>query len=291
MYQIILIYLICSPISIIGSGFIITTWGLFAKLKHSGSNFIFFQSISDLLFTLKYIMTVILYYAAPSIVQFDDSLQPSGSSAVCFMLGMYGQFWGQATVMWSFMMTVKVFISFFYTNNTESSESIKWYHLFVWGFCGMNAVIIAAFDQYGPSSNGCWIVRGNNPFRLFELIPLYITITVSICILVLILWKIKQKRPTLLMPNESVKYKIQEREFRNQLLKFILIFVIFWTPPTILRTMEYMGIEKSFFVYLDAVSVSSQALANSIVWGTSPQFFKLLRRKLRGGPEDEALIQ
>ncbi|EFA81395.1 hypothetical protein PPL_05380 [Heterostelium album PN500] len=60
--------------------------------------------------------------------------------------------------------------------------------------------------------------------------------------------------------------------------------------------MEYLKIEEDqdkLFVYLDAASVSLQALANSIVWGTSPQFFKLMKRKIRGGNhpnEEEALI-
>ncbi|EFA81396.1 G-protein-coupled receptor family protein [Heterostelium album PN500] len=153
MNDIILIYLICAPISIIGSLFIIITWGLFAKVgQHSGSNFIFFQSIADLIFTFKYILTIILYYAG--VEQFDDSVvDTKSSSAVCFFLGMWGQYFGQATVMWSFMMTVKVFLSFFYAN-IDNSNSIKWYHIFVWSFCGINAIIIAAFKQYGPSSNG-----------------------------------------------------------------------------------------------------------------------------------------
>ncbi|KYQ88385.1 hypothetical protein DLAC_11083 [Tieghemostelium lacteum] len=310
MKTIVLIYIICSPISIAASLFIIITWGLFAKLKHQGSNMIFFQSISDFLFTLKYLVTVILYFGG--IPQFDDQSFPVGNnnldkhnnSVTCFILGAYGQFFGQATVMWCFMMTIKVFYSFFLKKPQFSTrglsrkkhyqgDSIKYYHLFVWGFCTVNAVIIGAFQQYGPSSNGCWIVGDQNPFRLFELIPLYITLSISIIILIAILIKMRMREKQRQTSHnalytqlsneayESQVYHQQEREFRMQLIKYIVIFVVFWVPPTILRTLEFFRYEEKFFILMDAASVSLQAAANSIVWVTSPQFFKLIKRKVK----------
>ncbi|KAF2078690.1 hypothetical protein CYY_000061 [Polysphondylium violaceum] len=310
MKDIILIYLICAPLSIIASAFIIISWGVFAKLKHSGSNFIFFQSISDFIFTLKYVATIIIYYTS-DINQFDDG--EVSNSALCFSIGVWGQFFGQATVMWSFMMTVKVFLQMMrqnqkqyqqqldkhkpqQVNNTKGTaakeiSTIKYYHLFVWGFCAVNAAIIGAFKQYGPSSNGCWIIGGTNPFRLFELVPLYITISTSIVIMIIILARMKRNRPTSLLPTESVRYKQQEAEFRNQLLKFIFVFVLFWTPPTILRTLEFFEIEAKPFIILDAISVSLQACANSLIWGTSKNFVKLLKRKVRRSKTQNAYLE
>ncbi|KAM9970506.1 hypothetical protein ACTFIR_002365 [Dictyostelium discoideum] len=306
MKDIILIYMICAPISMIGSLFIIITWLLYAKLKNSGSNFIFFQAISDFFFTSKYIITIIFYYI--NIPQFSDETSSTDTNPYCFSLGLFSQFFGQATIMWSYTMTVKVFHSYFEmkkknnnngsNNNSNSNiggsnkqnsidKTLKWYHLFVWGFCLVNATIIGISKQYGPSSTGCWIVGANNPYRFFELVPLYFTITTSIIILILILVKMKKSKPSSLLPTESMRYNQQAREFKIQLMKFVLIFIIFWLPATVLRTLEYFGIEKTFFILLDAVSVSLQALANSLVWATSPQFLKLMKRKVVNKPNKQ----
>eukprot|EP01132_Coremiostelium_polycephalum_P003583 gene3583-4463_t len=234
---------------------------------------------------IRYVVTFSLYLWT-DVEQFDEGSGSEKSGPLCIFLGVWGQFWGQATVMWSFMMSVKVFHSFFYATHSrdqsaaESGSSLKYYHLFVWSFCGINAAIIGAFNQYGPCSTGCWISGNKNLFRLFELVPLYFTITFSIVILVVILLKMNHNRPTLL-PTESQRYKAQERDFRNQLLKFIFVFILFWIVPTILRTLEYFDLEKPPLVLLDAASISLQALGNSIVWATSPQFFKLLKRKVK----------
>ncbi|EGC34767.1 hypothetical protein DICPUDRAFT_94711 [Dictyostelium purpureum] len=301
--QLITIFIACAPVSIVGSLFIIITWSIFAKLKHSGSNFIWFQAISDFLFTLKYIITIIFYYL--NIPQFTESTTVNDPvSPYCFGLGLFSQFFGQATILWSFSMTIKVFHSYIKIKSNKPKQqqqqqiqpqqqsgekSLKYYHLFVWGFCAINAAVVGVFKQYGPTSTGCWIVGSSNPFRLFELIPLYITITFSVIILILILIKMRKNRPISLLPTESQRYRLQEREFKVQLMKFILIFVIFWTPATILRTLEYFGIENKFFILLDAVSVSLQALANALVWATSKQFYTLLNKKIKGSRKTKQL--
>jgi len=62
-------------------------------------------------------------------------------------------------------------------------------------------------------------------------------------------------------------------------ITYTIVFITFWTCPVILRVLELVHRQPAFLVYGDIVSISSQGLANAIVWATSPYVRALFKKK------------
>jgi len=253
--------------------------------------YVFWLSVVDIFFSGKLLVTGILDELT------DFSQYESGDSVnsdICFTMGFVGQWAGQATITWNFMIALRLFATFVKggvsnvsldPNLPKMFSNRTWYDYllqsFAWIYPSVNAALLVYFHQYGPSSNGCWIV--NTPMSLYRLIfyiiPLFSYLFLSVCILVFILVKLKTIRsaPHLHMQNRK-QYITREQKFTIQLTKYTVIFVVLWTGPLIHRAREYFGFDYiPVFDAIDVISVAMQACANSVVWATSPQFIRVYR--------------
>lgn len=245
MYRLAYVYIVCCPFSIAGSLFIIITYGLFNELQKPGANFVFFQAICDLLFTSKYVITVIFEHYNYN--EYDPSLPYTWE---CVALGWLGQFAGHATCAWNMMMSVLVFVSVWNANRFKQTSISLWkYHAYVWGIALSDSFLLLILKQYGPTTDGCWIKGDNNNFRLFFFVPFTFYLAACIFVLVYVIYKLNFT-DQLYMTNH--KHKTSGKfQFIQQLRKYVLIFVLFWSPPIILRIVEATNMTKALtFFYL-----------------------------------------
>eukprot|EP01119_Soliformovum_irregulare_P024789 TRINITY_DN8981_c0_g1_i1.p1 TRINITY_DN8981_c0_g1~~TRINITY_DN8981_c0_g1_i1.p1 ORF type:complete len:323 (+),score=46.80 TRINITY_DN8981_c0_g1_i1:71-970(+) len=252
-----LIYLCAGPISLLGSATIIFSYGWLKRSRVSeGLHLVFFQALCDFFFTAKFVITALIndpsMYAKTGTIKID-----------CLLLGMMGQYFGQATMGWNFMISVRIFLSFWDPVKFEHMRRV-WFHCYVWIVSAIGT-LAALFVKgtYGPSDDGCWY--DNNAFILaFFLVPLTVYFLGSLFILIYLLTKIGR-----MASDDSIGYTrlaSHEKKLRNQIVAYIIIFLIFWTPPWLLRILDMLGMHFASTIYMDAICLVTQGLANSIVW-------------------------
>jgi len=154
---------------------------------------------------------------------------------------------------------------------THKKNYTFFYHLFVWVFALSTAIVPAIFHQYGPTTNGCWI---EGPYLITRLLifvfPLMLYILTSLVILIIALSKVKLISLRIVYA-QNFGTKIESSQFPTLrlLVSYTIVFVAFWTSPIVLRMLELVHKQPIILVYADIVSISSQGLANAVVWGTS----------------------
>jgi len=255
---------------------------MYNELKKPGANFVFSQAVCDLLFTAKYVVTVVLEQRHYN--QYSPLLPFTWE---CVVLGWLGEFAGHATCAWNFMMSVLVFQSFRNAEHFKTTDSALWkYHAYVWGVSLSISLVLLFLKQYGPTSDGCWIMGDDNIYRyIFFFAPYSFYIVACVTVFIYVKYKLQK---TDMKAYNTTGNKLQ---FIHQLQKYVIIFVVFWFPPIFLRIAEATGISGlTFMTYVDAVCVSLQGLANSLVWATSPQFTRLIAAR-RARMQYKELIQ
>eukprot|EP01111_Echinosteliopsis_oligospora_P013531 TRINITY_DN4872_c0_g1_i1.p1 TRINITY_DN4872_c0_g1~~TRINITY_DN4872_c0_g1_i1.p1 ORF type:complete len:327 (+),score=50.11 TRINITY_DN4872_c0_g1_i1:150-1130(+) len=270
------LYLILTPFSLIGSAFIMITYLKYNDLKKPGANFVFCQSLADFLFAIKFMATTIMYYY-PSFNQTNPDIPFSNA---CRFLGVLGQFSGHASCAWNFMMSLVVAVTVHRASTLNSHLRLRkiYCHIYVW--TASVILVLIAIRQYGPSSDGCWIAGDNNPYRFVFLGPYTLYMLGSVTVLLYVTYKVKFSAELHTVTQRSGSEK---EKFISQLNKYVLIFVIFWSPVIALRAIEFAGDTTSVFhqviLYLDVIGCALQGAANSIVWVSSPQFKRLVKMK------------
>jgi len=262
-----LVNIIGGSISLLTTLFIIISYITFHKLQKPGSNFVFFQAICDFFFTFKFILVIVLADHGENLYDPD---QPYG--ATCVMVAFGSIFFGSASVTWNFMMSVVVLQTFF---RQDSPMSSIYYHLYVWISTLIFALPALIFGKYQPVPElGCWISNEHIEFRFFFVVPLCAYLLLSVAFLAFVLLQMSKNDS----PWDSIQNsQVAKQQFRVQMIKYIIIFIIFWTPVAILR-FPYISpatLSSNTSILL-ALCVVLQACANSIVWATSPQFIKLM---------------
>eukprot|EP01113_Clastostelium_recurvatum_P006279 TRINITY_DN12846_c0_g1_i1.p1 TRINITY_DN12846_c0_g1~~TRINITY_DN12846_c0_g1_i1.p1 ORF type:complete len:335 (+),score=44.25 TRINITY_DN12846_c0_g1_i1:82-1086(+) len=286
-WEVRLIFFLFGSLGMASSLFIILTYRRFHHAQKKGNSFVFYLSCCDFLFSLKFFVTACL---VGYMNQFQEEDAPPGYKSYCFWLGAFHHFMGLATTGWNMMISVRLGMSFLHLQDrAPSSLSTRFYHAYVWGFASIDTIVLIFFNAYGPSYNGCWVVN-RLPFRLLWLVPLGTYLALSACILVAIIVKMRTTRKTIYIPIQTrSKFQEDEYNFRVQLIKYTVVFIIVWSIPFTVRILETLGTKTRLGIFLGVLCNSVQTLANSIVWATSPNFVKFFRGNgLLGGEMEKS---
>eukprot|EP01112_Ceratiomyxa_fruticulosa_P021898 TRINITY_DN7861_c0_g1_i6.p1 TRINITY_DN7861_c0_g1~~TRINITY_DN7861_c0_g1_i6.p1 ORF type:complete len:133 (+),score=16.84 TRINITY_DN7861_c0_g1_i6:790-1188(+) len=112
------------------------------------------------------------------------------------------------------------------------------------------------------------------------MVPLFIYFVFSILIL---LYNLHQVRNLNKMIKRMAAVE-QNFDIQKQLIKYTVVFVVFWTPPLVDAILSIFEVNNAYSDLFNSLSVALQSLANSVVWGTSPDFVALFQRKGENQP-------
>eukprot|EP01112_Ceratiomyxa_fruticulosa_P023867 TRINITY_DN9340_c0_g1_i1.p1 TRINITY_DN9340_c0_g1~~TRINITY_DN9340_c0_g1_i1.p1 ORF type:complete len:214 (+),score=26.58 TRINITY_DN9340_c0_g1_i1:244-885(+) len=195
----------------------------------------------------------------------------------------------------SWNMSISVHLLFLFSTFTPRASyqannlsfalaNYKWpYHAFVWTLSTIHCVILLSMSAFGPASTGCYVTEPLD--RLTFVVPQFLFIVSSIIILIYNLYSITNLKKAL---QQLVVYE-QEYDFRGQLIKYTLVFVIFWTFPLVDEILNMTDNSSFYSSVFNSTSISLSAFMNSIVWATNPDFLKLFKRENKSSEEDRLI--
>jgi len=254
--------------SFCGALFVIFTFITIKELRKHPTRMIFFLSVCDVLFSLKFLVTSFLPHSG----ELEDH------TVACILQAGVQQFFGLASISWNGMISLNLIINT--TRPFENSSAYnKLYHIWVWGLSGVTSVIMFAARSTGPSGDGtCWVEGQRSFIRLLFFVPLIIYFAISLSSLVI---------ATVYSRNYGVKVNgsansLSERNRMGMLLRmasYTLVFILCWTGPLIHRIAQFTGRiddiqHPNFLMFLDAISVSIQGFVNSMIWLSNPSILK-----------------
>eukprot|EP01113_Clastostelium_recurvatum_P043404 TRINITY_DN7174_c0_g1_i2.p1 TRINITY_DN7174_c0_g1~~TRINITY_DN7174_c0_g1_i2.p1 ORF type:complete len:307 (+),score=30.88 TRINITY_DN7174_c0_g1_i2:102-923(+) len=259
----------------------------YAKFQASGktrNRFVFFLSFCDFFFSAKFFVTACI---ANHVDQFSEVPTVVDINDFCFWFGAFGEFIALATTSWNMMISVHLFRSF-RIKSKERTTHDAYYHLYVWGLSLVNSAVLIYLRAFGKTYNGCWIAA--RWLDMFFLVPLATYIISSTVIMIIMRHKINRARQNMLTVTTALIQK--ENNFRSQMMKYTLVFIVVWLFPLITRLLSTFGYESGYLIEFHIVCDAIQSLANSIVWATSPNFVKFIKEGMRkGNNERQSLIQ
>jgi len=191
-----------------------------------------------------------------------------------------------ASISWNLMVSIQILNLFWFRKRHDYSNiagestpsSTVYHHLFVWLFSLITALVPLLQDQYGATTNGCWISDTYKESRIFLFVlPLAVFIFSSLIILIICLSKI-----------EIISLRVlYAQEFESDtffptlrlLVAYTMVFIAFWISPMILRCLEIMHKQPIVLVYGDIISISTQGMANAFVWLSSSYIRNLIFRR------------
>lgn len=237
-----------------------------------------YMSICDLFFNLKLIFEFVLIN---DLDLFDENVVVTRDS-ICHILSIVVQFFAMGTISWSMMISVYLLFLFAsYRAESFAPNSYFWrltkarwpYHCYVWGTSFIHCLILELLNAFGPTPSGCYI---SNPYyMLFFTVPQFIYMVFSVVILFYNIYQLAKL-------NEMLKHRALfqvEFDCRKQLVKYVLVFVIFWTIPLVDEILRLFDAQSFYSSIMNSASISVQAVGNAIVWGTAPEFISLFKRK------------
>eukprot|EP01125_Pyxidicula_operculata_P009417 TRINITY_DN3100_c2_g1_i1.p1 TRINITY_DN3100_c2_g1~~TRINITY_DN3100_c2_g1_i1.p1 ORF type:complete len:1070 (-),score=279.74 TRINITY_DN3100_c2_g1_i1:466-3675(-) len=264
-------------LSLVASFLIFVSYAGFKELRRHPSTLIFYLSICDFFFALKYFLVSVV----PGVV---EAVKADGESNwLCMLEAGWSQFFGFASVSWNAIICVNLITSLVSPfTNTLSRE--KFYHLYVWLFAVVTTVILISTSAQKDSGDGtCWL-NGSDERGWFIFIIFLISYQ-FFAVATLIFAGIRIGNLS-----KAGDYKIRVL-FRMTL--YVLVFIIAWMGPIAnkiyqLYTVFAEGSEgpntasvAAFFLSWDSIGASSQGFANAIVWFSNPTLFTLLKKKFK----------
>lgn len=247
-----LIVLCVGSISLIGSSFIMITWLWHKSLRTASTLLIFCLAVSDFMFVGKFVATAVLELA-------HDHAAATAGTPLCTFFGLVGQFAGVAATAWNAMLAVNLWLMMQYPFRYRARKWVWVFQLYVWGLATTTSAIIFADGAIGASGDTtCWIKGARNLLRMLFFVPLLVHW--SLCIAVLLhLYCGRAANDAL----ADTRHKAAKRVAR-----FVVVFVVLWTPESALRTVEY-GAESLGPVWLQVLTTSVVAtigISNASVW-------------------------
>ncbi|KAM9967453.1 hypothetical protein ACTFIW_001537 [Dictyostelium discoideum] len=256
-------------LSCIGALFVIITFITIKDLKKHPTRMIFFLSVCDVLFSLKYLVTAVLPHS--------DSFQTK--RVACYLQAGIQQFFGLASIGWSGMISLNLIISTSRPFENSSSYS-KFYHGWIWSYSIVtSAILFKNYEVIGPSGDGtCWIKAEDKPLLLMFFIPLLAYFSISISSLIIAAISTRNKSLTSSTTNNSWS----DRNRTGMLLRmstYTLVFILCWAGPLAHRISQIAGHhdapnQASVLMFFDAIGVSIQGFMNALIWITNPSILR-----------------
>jgi len=251
--------------SLSGSLLIIITFLFIKELRKHPTGSIFFLSVCDFFFSLKFLLSSIYNGNGGS-----SSLQDN--EAACIAQSVFAQFFVTASISWIAMITLNLFLNL-RNPLLQTDKYLVFYHMWVWGYSFVITVEMLLNDQYGKSGDGtCWIKENENKdatnwFQLTFFIPLLIYWILAIIVLIYASIRLRHQ-----FPNRRTQEKVMKR-----MIFFVIVFIVFWIGPIVRRVDQYFQEGDNIPIalqYWDGIAVSLQGFANAFVWLTHPPVFR-----------------
>ncbi|KYQ93372.1 G-protein-coupled receptor family protein [Tieghemostelium lacteum] len=250
--------------SLLGALFVIVSFVVTKELRKHPTSMVFFLSICDALFSLKFVITSVL----PDSARFQTAGDPA-----CYMQAAAQQFFGLASISWSGMISLNLILQSrrpFEPTNYYA----KFYHMAVWGLSIVTSVMMFSFGSIGPSGDGtCWVEEQRSPIRLLFFVPLLLYFSLSISSLVI---------AAVYSRNQPSNTTFSDRNRKGMLLRmsfYTIVFILCWSGPLAHRIAQVSGKtdninDPSVLMFLDAIGVSIQGFMNAFIWFSNPSFLK-----------------
>ncbi|KAK5581389.1 hypothetical protein RB653_001421 [Dictyostelium firmibasis] len=258
-------------LSCIGALFVIITFITIKDLKKHPTRMIFFLSVCDVLFSLKYLVTAVLPHS--------DSFQTKRFA--CYLQAGIQQFFGLASIGWSGMISLNLIISTSRPFENPSTYS-KFYHAWVWSYSIVtSAILFKNHDVIGPSGDGtCWIKAEDKPLLLMFFIPLLAYFSISISSLIIA--AISSRNRSITSTSSGRNNSLSDRNRTGMLLRmstYTLVFIVCWAGPLAHRISQIAGHhdapnQASVLMFFDAIGVSIQGFMNALIWITNPSILR-----------------
>lgn len=246
-----------AAMSFCGAVFVIISYMSMPVLRKHPTSMIFYLSVSDLLFSLKFIVTALYPHS--------DKLEQHTFS--CYLQAGWAQFWGLASISWNGMISLNLIINLHKQGFARTSNLSKFYHMFVWGLSiATTSIMFAAHDRIGESGDGtCWVEKWNDPYRLLFLVPLLVYFSVSISAVLL----------AFVRTSNGVMSDSSRRGVMLRMVSYVAVFLLCWAGPVVHRiyALAHHSHDPLALQIVDAAGVSIQGFANAMVWLTNPSFF------------------
>eukprot|EP01090_Pellita_catalonica_P008633 TRINITY_DN19723_c0_g1_i1.p1 TRINITY_DN19723_c0_g1~~TRINITY_DN19723_c0_g1_i1.p1 ORF type:complete len:711 (-),score=81.49 TRINITY_DN19723_c0_g1_i1:84-2216(-) len=261
------LYLVTSCFSIVGTTLVILSTIVMPKLRQHPTRLAIFLAISDWMFAAKYLSSAI--WGGP------NSFAGAQKDIPCLVSGLWGNFFGSASVLWNTAIAVNILLTLF--NPFMSTVKMEWvYHIVAWGYSAASTILIGSIPgTVGPSGDGtCWIATGKKYLRLTFFTPVAFGVFVALTTLVFAYTRRKMLR-----------ISKTSRSVMINLIFYTAAFAILWSGALVHRSWQIIAEKnEAGLVFLDAICVGSLGFVNSIIWMTNSGFiseFKKLIGRIR----------
>eukprot|EP00026_Physarum_polycephalum_P003512 Phypoly_transcript_03525.p1 GENE.Phypoly_transcript_03525~~Phypoly_transcript_03525.p1 ORF type:complete len:593 (+),score=54.51 Phypoly_transcript_03525:31-1779(+) len=256
-----------AAMSFCGAMFVIFSYLSMPVLRKHPTNMVFFLSVSDLLFSLKFIITAL----TPKSAELECPYRWT-----CYMQAGWAQFWGTASISWIGMISLNLIIELHKQGFARTASYSKYYHMFVWSLSGFTTCVMFIFSTHiGPSGDGtCWIHKNDDALRLLFFVPLIIYFLISIITVGL----------AFVRTSNGVMSDASRRAVMIRMVSYVAVFLVCWSLPLVHRIYLWNSetsenpLHPTTLQMLDAVGVSIQGFANAMVWLSNPSFFIAIKK-------------
>eukprot|EP01114_Cavostelium_apophysatum_P012650 TRINITY_DN2883_c0_g1_i1.p1 TRINITY_DN2883_c0_g1~~TRINITY_DN2883_c0_g1_i1.p1 ORF type:complete len:621 (-),score=131.11 TRINITY_DN2883_c0_g1_i1:100-1962(-) len=254
------VYFVTGLFSLFGALLIIGTFlGISEVRKKRFNQIIFLIGVCDFIFNTKYLLVAIL----------GQELEEE-DKGWCLYSVIVGQFFGVASISWNMIVSLSLIITI-RNPFSQYGKYNKFFHIYAWTVSLISTIIVVATNNYGESFDGtCGIKGDDNPMRLLFFVPLFAAFIFAIASLIYSLRTFTRGL------GESQQFR--RGHFVRQTL-YVLIFIVFWSGPFILKISQYAHKDNPIIKYFSAVGVSGQAFMNALVWLTHPSIYAPFCRK------------
>jgi hypothetical protein len=259
-----------AAMSFCGAMFVIFSYFSMPILRKHPTNMVFFLSVSDLLFSLKFIVTAL----------YPGSKNLELESWTCYLQAGWAQFWGTASISWVGMISLNLIVELHKQGFARTASYSKYYHVFVWSLSTITTGVMFTFpDRIGSSGDGtCWIENNADPLRLLFFVPLLTYFAISIYSVIL----------AFVRTSNGVMSDQSRRGVMIRMVSYVAVFLLCWSLPLVHRislwTRHVSSTEDpdhpTTLQTLDAVGISIQGFANAMVWLTNPSFFVAIKKHI-----------
>lgn len=273
-----------AAMSFFGAMFVILSYFSMAVLRKHPTNMVFFLSVSDLLFSMKYIVTALI----PNSRALEERYGPA-----CYLQAGWAQFWGLASISWNGMISLNLIIDLHKQGFARTANLSKFYHLWVWGLSAATTGIMFAYaaemppkTQIGPSGDGtCW--AASDSMKLLFFVPLIAYFSISLIAVIFAFVRTSHAM------SDSARRGVMLR-----MILYVAVFLFCWSGPLAHRVYNLVtntpdtepedssdsrGADDTAaktLKYLDAIGISIQGFSNAMVWLTNPSFFASFKQHI-----------
>jgi len=273
-------YYVGSSITLLSSLFVITSYIKFKACRQHPSSLIFWRSISDVLFSLQFI------------VLFSN---PDGRFH-CDIFSFLFQFSVLASQSWYFMNGVDLVRSL-RNPFTDATGNIYMYHLYVWSVSAVTSVAIVAtrHAEYRPDMQLCWTSVSSTYFNYLNWITFFIP-TLFYYFFSLIAIAYAKAR----LAKGLEKTFEQRKQALDNGVRYVAGFCAYWTFAGIIYGIIMLqgqstskdpdsGTDPNIHLPLYAtfaVTIAFRGVVDAVIWARNQQVFLVYAKWFRGEPHE-----